>query len=127
MRSNRRRDTSVELVVRRILHARGARYRVDYRLEVGLRTRPDVVFTRARVAVYIDGCFWHGCPVRATFPVTNADYWLPKLARNIERDAASRSRLRELGWTVLSYWEHEDPQAVADGILRTVRSPHFQR
>lgn len=122
MQANRRRDTRPELAVRRLLHARGLRYRVDLAVERGIRSRPDIVFTRWRIAIYIDGCFWHGCPEHGTQPRANADYWTPKLERNIERDVAVAAALREAGWTVLRFWEHEDPVAVADAIERAVRS-----
>ncbi len=112
MQANRRRDTSPELAVRRLLHARGLRFRVDYRVEKSLRARADIVFTRRRVAVFIDGCFWHGCPLHATQPKSNADYWGPKLARNILRDRETDVALRDAGWTVLRFWEHEDPVEV---------------
>lgn len=122
MLSNRRRDTKPELAIRRILHAQGLRYRVDFRLEPPLRARADVVFTRQRIAVFIDGCFWHGCPVHATQPKLNSDYWGPKLARNIERDRATDAALQKAGWTVLRYWEHESPDDVASAIEAIVRS-----
>ena len=93
MRANRRRDTSPELALRRILHARGLRYRVDFApLPTMRRRRADIVFTRQRLAVFVDGCFWHGCPEHATFPQRNADYWLPKLARNRERSGRAAGR-----------------------------------
>src|SRR5437899_167483 len=89
MRSNRRRDTAAELTVRSELHRRGLRFRVDLPLHLSERTvRPDVVFVRARLAVFIDGCFWHCCPKHGTSPRTNSDYWLPKLERNVARDRA---------------------------------------
>jgi DNA mismatch endonuclease (patch repair protein) len=96
MLGNRSRDTGPELLVRRALHARGLRFRVDLRPEPTLRTRADIVFTRRRIAVYIDGCFWHGCPVHGTSPKANADYWTPKLARNVERDRESTAALESL-------------------------------
>lgn len=117
MRANRRRDTVPELSVRRLLHARGLRYRVDYRLAPPHRTRADIVFTRRGLAVFIDGCFWHGCPEHASQPKRNSDYWGPKLARNIERDRETDAVLRELGWTVLRFWEHENPAEVAEAII----------
>ncbi len=122
MRANRRRDTGPELAVRRLLHAQGLRYRVDHRLAPPLRTRADIAFTRCRVAVFIDGCFWHGCPEHATQPKRNAGYWGPKLARNIERDRETDAALRALGWTVIRFWEHEDPSGVADAIAAVVRT-----
>lgn len=120
MRSNRRRDTSPELAVRRLLHAAGLRYRVDF-APLGGRRRADIVFTRQCVAVFIDGCYWHGCPDHATFPKRNSDYWLPKLARNVERDRETDHSLREAGWTVLRFWEHESPDDVAHRIAVAVR------
>lgn len=121
MLSNRRRDTAPELQVRRLLHAAGLRYRVDY-APLGGRRRADIVFTRRRVAVFIDGCFWHGCPQHATLPKTNSDYWLPKLERNIERDRAIDALLRDAGWTVLRYWEHESPADVAQAVATAIRT-----
>lgn len=121
MLSNRPRDTEPEMEVRRALHARGLRYRVDYRLPMDRRRRADIVFTRVKVAVFIDGCFWHGCPEHATMPRTNAEYWEPKLARNKARDAEVTCLLREHGWTVLRFWEHEPSQLVVDEIARVVQ------
>lgn len=115
MLGNRSRDTKPELLIRRALHAQGYRFRVDLRPEASLRTRADIVFTRQRVAVYIDGCFWHGCPVHATTPKAHSDYWTPKLARNIERDARSTTDLTDHGWLVLRFWEHE---SVADVVAQ---------
>lgn len=121
MQANRRSDTCPELAVRRLLHASGLRYRVDY-APLGGRRRADIVFTRKRVAVFIDGCFWHGCPEHATYPKRNSDYWLPKLARNIERDREMDRLLRDAEWTVLRFWEHEAPADVATGIVAAVRA-----
>jgi DNA mismatch endonuclease (patch repair protein) len=117
MRSNRRRDTAPELAVRRILHANGMRYRVDMRVVRETRSRADIAFTRQRIAIYIDGCFWHSCPEHLHLPKANADYWTPKLARNVERDAEVNAILRGLGWTVLRFWEHEPAQGTADRII----------
>lgn len=122
MRANRRRDTSIELAVRRRLHAAGLRYRVDYAPDRSdRRRRADIVFTRARVVVFLDGCFWHGCPAHYIEPKSNVGYWRPKIERNRERDTETTKRLVSLGWTVLRFWEHEDPGAVAatiEGVLR---------
>ena len=120
MLGNRSRDTGPELLVRRALHARGLRFRVDLRPEAALRTRADVVFTRRRVAVYIDGCFWHGCPLHGTSPKANADYWTPKLARNVERDRESTAALEALGWVVLRFWSHEPVDEVVERIAARV-------
>ncbi len=120
MRANRGRDTSPEVKVRRLLHAAGLRYRVDY-APLGGRRRGDILFTRRRIAVFIDGCFWHGCPEHRTArPKANADYWGPKLDRNIERDLETTAMLESSGWTVLRYWEHEYPADVAAAIVGAV-------
>ncbi len=121
MQRNRGRDTSPELAVRRLLHAAGLRYRVDF-APLGGRRRADIVFTRKRIAVFIDGCFWHGCPIHATRPKANADYWGPKLDRNIERDLETTASLESAGWTVLRFWEHQAPTDVAETISKAVRS-----
>lgn len=122
MLSNRRRDTKPELAVRRALHAAGFRYRVDLRPSLELRTRADIVFTRQKIAVFIDGCFWHGCPVHATRPKRNSDYWVPKLQRNAERDLETTTRLEALGWTVLRFWEHEEVGITVETIATTWRA-----
>lgn len=121
MQANKRRDTAPERALRTILHGRGLRYRVDFPPLKGLRNRADLVFTRARVAVFVDGCFWHGCPAHYVPSKTNVDYWLPKIAANQERDHRVDVALREAGWTVVRVWEHEDPNAVADHIEELVR------
>lgn len=121
MQANRARDTSPELAVRRLIHAAGLRYRVDY-APLGGRRRADVVFTRQRLAVYIDGCFWHGCPDHGTLPKANSDYWLPKLRRNVERDLETNAMLRDAGWAVLRFWEHEDATETATTIIGRVRT-----
>nr|WP_083266941.1 very short patch repair endonuclease [Mycolicibacterium porcinum] len=121
MRANRRRDTAPELAVRRLAHAAGLRYRVDYPpLASHRRLRADMVFTRARIAVFIDGCFWHGCPAHLYPPKSNVEYWTDKIEGNQARDRRTNELLRETGWTVLRFWEHEDPAAIAARILRTV-------
>lgn len=123
MQANRSRDTKPELRVRRALHALGLRYRVGIAPDPGLRRRADIVFTRARVAVFIDGCFWHGCPEHGRSRFNhNADYWPDKIAGNIARDADTTERLQIAGWHVLRYWEHEDVDLVVEDIHRTVDS-----
>jgi len=114
-------DTRPELEVRRALHRLGLRYRVAIAPEPGLRRRADIVFTRARVAVFIDGCFWHGCPKhgRSTFN-HNAEYWSAKIAANVARDADTNAKLYAAGWQVLRYWEHEDVEGVVEEIRRTL-------
>lgn len=121
MAANRHRDTSPELALRSALHARGLRFRVDYPIRVPGRRpiRPDVVFTRARTAVFVDGCFWHSCPQHGTLPKSNEDYWLPKLARNRERDEQADRMLADAGWHVVRIWEHE---SVGDAIERVLEA-----
>ncbi len=122
MRANVRKNTKPELKVRQLLHAAGLRYRVDLAPSTtDKRRRADIVFTRLKVAVFIDGCFWHGCPEHFVPPKANADYWGPKIARNRERDAETTAMLNREGWTVLRYWEHEDAVRVASEIVRLVR------
>ncbi|MFE7223422.1 very short patch repair endonuclease [Nocardioides sp. NPDC057577] len=122
MQGNRRRDTAPELAVRRAVHALGLRYRVDARPLSDLNRRADLVFTRTRVAVFVDGCYWHGCPDHGTTAQTNAGYWGPKIARNRERDAETDRILADAGWQVVRVWEHEDPAEVALAIFAAVRS-----
>lgn len=117
MMSNRRRDTKPEMRVRRILHAAGLRYRIDARPIAASRSRADIVFTRRRIAVFIDGCFWHRCPIHGTAPKANAAYWGPKLDRNAKRDSDVTAALTAAGWTVLRFWEHEDPRDVAREVV----------
>lgn len=122
----RQRDTWPELDVRRLLHGRGMRYRVSYPVPGLTRRSIDVAFTRARVAVFIDGCFWHGCPEHGTHPRANAAWWDAKLRRNAERDAETDRVLRASGWAVLRFWEHEDARLVADSVetaVMAVRPP----
>lgn len=116
MTSTRRRDTGPELALRLELHRRGLRYRVDFAPLPGVRRRADIVFTRRRLCIFIDGCFWHGCPDHFTAPRTNADYWTPKINGNRERDADTDRRLAEAGWSVLRIWEHEDAVTAADRV-----------
>jgi DNA mismatch endonuclease (patch repair protein) len=123
MRGNRRVDTGPEPQVRSLLHASGFRYRTDYRLDVpGARVRPDIVFTRRRLAVFIDGCFWHRCPEHGTSPRANTHYWAPKLERNVARDQRVDQALRVAGWTVLRIWEHVVPAEAAAQIIATLAS-----
>lgn len=108
MLGNKHRDTKPEVALRSALHAAGLRFRKDYRLDLeGVRLRPDIVFTRAKVAVFVDGCFWHSCPTHGTRPTRNADYWLPKLERNVARDREQDAALAAHGWRSVRIWEHE--------------------
>lgn len=123
MQGNRSRDTKPELAVRRILHAKGLRYRVSFRPLPTLRRTADIVFTRSRVAVFIDGCFWHGCPQHYRAPGSNVPYWTAKVSRNRSRDVETTELLEAAGWMVLRFWAHEDPATVAYEIGEAVRLP----
>jgi DNA mismatch endonuclease (patch repair protein) len=116
----RRRDTVPELALRRVLHARGLRFRVNYPIPGQGRRTIDIAFTRPRVAVFVDGCFWHGCPEHGTRPQKNSAWWQAKLAANRARDADSDAVLRDLGWSVLRVWEHEPPELAAARIAEHV-------
>jgi DNA mismatch endonuclease (patch repair protein) len=118
----RRRDTGPELRLRRELHRRGLRYRVDFRPGDVVRGRADIVFGPARVAVYVDGCFWHGCPDHGTLPRNNRAWWQAKLAANRARDAAVVAELAQQGWLAVRVWEHEDTSTAADRVERLVRA-----
>lgn len=122
MRATRQRDTAAERAVRSALHRMGLRYCVHRSPIPGSRRRADIVFPTERVSVFVDGCFWHGCPQHATTPRANHVWWIEKLAANRRRDADTDQRLAKAGWTVLRYWEHEDPLAVADEIRALVLS-----
>ena len=121
------RHTTPELAIRRELHRRGLRYRVDMPIPGVGRTRPDIVFTRVRVAVFVDGCFWHRCPEHESFPKTNAEWWLNKLDGNVRRDRATDEALTNAGWRVIRIWEHEDPVTAADRVEMIVRSRYPKR
>ena len=122
MSSQAQRDTRPELALRRLLHARGLRYLVDAPLPLsGSRRRSDLTFVRARVVVFVDGCFWHGCPEHATRPRSNAAWWGEKLAANKARDADTDARMREAGWIVVRIWEHEPADRAANMVEAVVR------
>jgi DNA mismatch endonuclease (patch repair protein) len=122
MQGNKSRDTKPELAVRRAVHALGLRYRVAARPLAGVRRTADMVFAGPRVAVFVDGCFWHGCPEHHTVARRNGEYWAEKVRRNAERDAETDGLLRAAGWLPMRFWEHEDPAAVAGRIAETVRA-----
>lgn len=123
MAAIKRRDTKPERAIRSLLHAAGKRYRVDLRLDLeGVRPRPDIVFTRAKVAVFVDGCFWHCCPEHGRKPGVNGGYWGPKLERNVARDRAADEALRAAGWTVVRVWEHEPRDEAAARIIAAVEA-----
>jgi DNA mismatch endonuclease (patch repair protein) len=121
MQGNRGRDTAPELAVRRLLHARGLRYRVNVRPISGLARTADIVFVGRRVAVFIDGCFWHGCPQHYRPSLRNAEFWSAKVRDNRNRDADTNRRLSDAGWTVIRSWEHESPSEIAQRVEAVVR------
>jgi DNA mismatch endonuclease, patch repair protein len=122
MKRNPKFNTGSELRLRSRLHRRGYRFRVHLPLRLnGLTVRPDVVFSRYRLAVFIDGCFWHSCPVHGTVPKRNVQYWTAKLARNRQRDSNVNSAFESSDWAVVRLWEHTDPTAAVDAIEEALR------
>ena len=121
MQSTPRRETPCEIAVRKAVHRLGLRFRVDLRLP-GTRRRADLAFISARVAVFVDGCFWHGCPKHATWPKANAKWWREKIETNRRRDRNTDSTLLASGWRVLRYWEHDDASSAARKIERVIRA-----
>ncbi len=121
MQANRRSDTKPEVQLRQALHRRGLRFRKDLRLDIGgIKVRPDIVFTRRKVAVFVDGCFWHVCPVHGREPTTNEWYWTPKLRRNVERDRRADELLSRAGWSVVRVWEHEPVEEAACAVAAAI-------
>lgn len=117
MAAIRRRDTKPEVMVRSALHRRGYRFRKDYAIRLdGQLVRPDIAFTRQRVAVFIDGCFWHCCPEHGRQPGVNGEYWSPKLKGNVERDRRQTTALQTNGWTVLRFWEHQETDDIVAAL-----------
>jgi DNA mismatch endonuclease (patch repair protein) len=123
----RRRDTTPELSVRRILHSRGLRYRVAAPIPGLSRRSADLLFTGPRVAVFIDGCYWHGCADHKSPSKTKPELWATKLRRNQDRDRETDEHLRRAGWHVARHWEHEDPTVIADQVEAAVRSRSTRR
>jgi DNA mismatch endonuclease (patch repair protein) len=121
MKAVRRRDTDIEVALRSALHRLGLRFRVDRPPLAGMRRKADVVFPTERVAIYVDGCFWHGCPLHATWPKANAEWWRKKIEENRRRDADTNHRLEEAGWLVERVWGHEDPHEAAARVAASVR------
>lgn len=128
MRGNRRRDTRPERALRSALHARGLRFRKDLPIRAGGRlVRPDIIFTRAKLTIFVDGCYWHACPEHGTEPRRNSAYWSRKLKGNVDRDRAVNTALCSAGWLVMRVWEHEDPEDAASRIVATLRSARDRR
>jgi DNA mismatch endonuclease (patch repair protein) len=126
MQATPKRDTACELALRRALHKLGLRYRVDAPIP-GTRRRADVVFSRVKVAVFVDGCFWHGCPDHGTWPKSNAEWWRDKIEANRRRDRDTDQRLEALGWTVMRFWEHTDGALAAHEVAARVRGKPNER
>ena len=122
MQATRQRDTPAEVALRSVLHGLGLRFRVQRSPIAGLRRRADIVFAPARVAVFVDGCFWHGCPEHATWPKTNARWWREKIEGNRSRDADTDARLAAAGWLSVRVWTHEESAEAAERIACVVRS-----
>ncbi|GLX18326.1 very short patch repair endonuclease [Streptomyces lavendulae] len=122
MSRQKSRDTGVEVALRKALHAKGARYRIHRKPVKGVRREADIVFGPARVAVFVDGCFWHGCPLHATWPKNNAEFWRAKIEGNRRRDLDTDARLAEAGWLSVRVWEHEQADEAAARVLAVVAS-----
>lgn len=120
MSRQKSKDTGIEMALRRTLHAAGLRYRVHRRPVKGVRREADIVFGPTRVAVFVDGCFWHGCPEHVTWPRRNAEFWRAKIEGNRARDRDTDARLAELGWLSLRVWEHESPDEAALRVAEAV-------
>ena len=128
MQGNRRRDTQPELAVRRLLHGSGYRYRVDWPLPFDRRRRADIAFTKDKLVIFVDGCYWHRCPQHYVAPRTNSEFWDEKTLSNQRRDLDTDRRLAALGWTVLRFWEHADPELeVLPTIVRTIQAARDRR
>ncbi|SDF96398.1 T/G mismatch-specific endonuclease [Lentzea fradiae] len=121
MSKQKTRDTRIEVELRRALFAAGLRYRVHRRPVQGVRREADIVFTAAKVAVFVDGCFWHGCPEHATWPKNNAEFWRTKIETNRRRDRDTDAKLAEAGWLAVRVWEHETASAAATRVHEAVR------
>jgi DNA mismatch endonuclease, patch repair protein len=113
MSNVRQKGTDAELALRRALYLRGLRYRVNYKVINNPRRVADIAFTRLKIAIFVDGCFWHGCPEHITWPKQNAEFWRHKIEVNRNRDVDTNERLCQIGWRVLRFWEHESPSYAA--------------
>ena len=121
MAAVKRSNTKPELALRKALHAAGYRFRKDYPIRAGGRlVRPDIVFTRRRVAVFVDGCFWHGCPLHGQVPATNVTFWTTKLDANVDRDRVQNALLRQEGWRVLRVWEHVPTEDALSEVVAAI-------
>jgi DNA mismatch endonuclease, patch repair protein len=123
MRAQRTRDTEAERALRSALFRRGLRFRVNQKLPGLSRKTFDVIFPRQKVVVLVDGCFWHACPIHATWPKANAEWWRNKIEENRRRDVATNEALNAAGWTVVRVWEHVDADVAADRVVEIVNTP----
>ena len=123
----RQKGTSAEIALRRELYRRGLRYRVDYEVLKKPRRVADVAFPGLKIAIFVDGCFWHGCLQHATWPKQNAEFWRQKIEANRLRDADTNSRLLDAGWTVLRFWEHESPDEATEIVAQAVAMAKAKR
>ncbi len=121
MSRQKSRDTQVEVALRRALHGAGLRYRVHQRPIKGVRREADIVFGPAKVAIFVDGCFWHGCPEHATWPKSNVAFWKEKLERNRARDRDTDAKFESAGWLAVRVWEHEPVDVAALRVIDVVR------
>lgn len=126
MRANRKVDTGPELLLRSSLHRRGYRFLVNIAPDSNISCRVDILFPRSRIAVFVDGCFWHRCPEHGVRPRTNSEYWDAKIARNLARDRRNNAELEAAGWVVVRVWEHEPPHEAAERISQIVRERRAQ-
>jgi DNA mismatch endonuclease (patch repair protein) len=123
----RQKETDAEVALRREMYRIGLRYRVDYEVLRKPRRVADVAFPGRKIAVFVDGCFWHGCPEHATWPKQNAEFWREKIEANQRRDADTNERLRSLGWAVLRFWSHESPNEAARAVAHMVANVDMER
>lgn len=122
MQSQRQHDTKPELLIRSELHRRGKRFRVNRPPIPEMRRRADILFPRQRVAVFVDGCFWHGCPQHGTWPKANAAWWKKKIETNIARDRDTDQLLATKGWIAVRIWEHDDIRESAERIISVLEN-----
>lgn len=121
MKAAKPKNTAPEMALRALLFKMGLRYQVDARPLKELNRKADIVFRTAKVAIFVDGCFWHGCPIHGTQAKANAEFWNFKIKNNRERDLETTKLLQKAGWRVIRVWEHEDPIKVSKKIYQTLK------
>jgi len=127
MQAVKHRDTAPEKAIRSAIHKRGLRYRIDTKPIKELNRRADILFRKFKVAIFIDGCFWHGCPKHGTIANMNADFWKEKIRRNQERDLDTTNKLISAGWVVIRIWEHEDSENATEKILKVIKKRYSSK